>query len=71
MLAGGPGEAGSDVLPLLNNTFRRIRATRDIVFIDQRGTGLSGKLDCDSKPAQEAMTEAAAGSRDPRLHRPP
>ena len=58
VLAGGPGEAGSDVLPLLSNTFRRTRATRDIVFIDQRGTGLSGKLDCESKPAQEAMTEA-------------
>lgn len=57
VLAGGPGQAGSDVLTLLSNTFRRTRATRDIVFIDQRGTGLSGKLDCDSKPAQQAMTE--------------
>jgi pimeloyl-ACP methyl ester carboxylesterase len=57
VLAGGPGEAGSDVLPLLSHTFRRIRATRDIVFIDQRGTGLSGKLDCDSKPGEESMTE--------------
>ena len=57
VLAGGPGQAGSDVLQLLNTTFRRTRATRDIVFIDQRGTGLSGKLDCESTPAQEAMTE--------------
>ncbi|MFL6708694.1 MAG: alpha/beta hydrolase [Massilia sp.] len=57
VLAGGPGQAGSDVLPLVNTAFRRIRATRDIVFIDQRGTGLSGKLDCDSAPAQETMTE--------------
>lgn len=57
VLAGGPGEAGSDVLPLLNNTFRRSRATRDIVFIDQRGTGLSGKLDCESQPGEESMTE--------------
>src|SRR6478735_4382530 len=44
VLAGGPGEAGSDVLPLLSTAFKRVRATRDIVFIDQRGTGLSGKL---------------------------
>lgn len=57
VLAGGPGQAGSDVLPLLNTSFRRIRATRDIVFIDQRGTGLSGKLDCETTPAQETMTE--------------
>ena len=48
VLAGGPGQAGSDVLPLLDAAFRRVRATRDIVFIDQRGTGLSGKLDCAS-----------------------
>jgi pimeloyl-ACP methyl ester carboxylesterase len=46
VLAGGPGEAGSDVLPMLGTAFRHVRATRDIVFIDQRGTGLSGKLDC-------------------------
>jgi pimeloyl-ACP methyl ester carboxylesterase len=57
VLAGGPGQAGSDVLHLVGHTFRRIRATRDIVFIDQRGTGLSGKLDCENKPSQEAMTE--------------
>ena len=57
ILAGGPGEAGSDVLPLLNSTFRRTRATRDIVFIDQRGTGLSGKLDCDSDAETDSKTD--------------
>jgi pimeloyl-ACP methyl ester carboxylesterase len=35
-----------------------VRATRDIVFIDQRGTGRSGKLDCKSKPEHERMSEA-------------
>jgi pimeloyl-ACP methyl ester carboxylesterase len=58
VLAGGPGQAGSDVLPLLSHAFRRVRATRDIVFIDQRGTGLSGKLDCETRPEQETMSEA-------------
>ena len=48
VLAGGPGEAGSEVLPILNTAMRRVRPTRDIVFIDQRGTGLSGKLACES-----------------------
>jgi pimeloyl-ACP methyl ester carboxylesterase len=60
VLAGGPGEAGSDVLPLLATTFKRVRATRDIVFIDQRGTGLSGKLDCPSPPGAERMSEEQA-----------
>lgn len=57
VLAGGPGQAGSDVLVLLKAAFERVRATRDIVFIDQRGTGLSGKLDCESKPEHEHMDE--------------
>lgn len=57
VLAGGPGEAGSDIVPLLNNAFRRIRATRDIVLIDQRGTGRSEKLDCADKPGAEAASE--------------
>jgi pimeloyl-ACP methyl ester carboxylesterase len=60
VLAGGPGEAGSDVLPLLATAFKRVRATRDIVFIDQRGTGLSGKLDCPLPPGAEHMDEAQA-----------
>ena len=58
VLAGGPGQAGSDVLPLLSAAFKRVRATRDIVFIDQRGTGLSGKLDCESRPEHETMSDA-------------
>ncbi|XLZ72103.1 alpha/beta hydrolase [Massilia sp. SR12] len=58
VLAGGPGEAGSDVVALLESTFKRMRATRDIVFIDQRGTGLSGKLRCDDPMLDEAATES-------------
>lgn len=60
VLAGGPGEAGSDVVGLLETTFKRMRATRDIVFIDQRGTGRSGKLRCDDKLLDEGATEAQA-----------
>jgi pimeloyl-ACP methyl ester carboxylesterase len=59
VLAGGPGEAGSDVLPLLATAFRRVRATRDIVFIDQRGTGLSGKLECASDADEDAQLSDA------------
>jgi len=55
VLAGGPGEAGSEVLPLLNTALQRVRATRDIVFIDQRGTGLSGKLECESGPDDDSV----------------
>jgi pimeloyl-ACP methyl ester carboxylesterase len=57
VLAGGPGQAGSEVILLLPAALKRIRATRDIVFIDQRGTGLSGKLDCEDKPEHETMSD--------------
>ena len=60
ILAGGPGEAGSDVLPLLNATFRKTRATRDIVFIDQRGTGRSGKLACEATAGDDALDDTQA-----------
>lgn len=60
VLAGGPGQAGSDVAPYLDSTFNRVRATRDVVLIDQRGTGRSGKLDCESSRSEESLTEEQA-----------
>ncbi|KQQ87399.1 alpha/beta fold hydrolase [Massilia sp. Leaf139] len=59
VLAGGPGEAGSSLAGMHATVFQRVRATRDIVFIDQRGTGLSGKLRCPGSPIDEAADEAA------------
>ena len=47
IVAGGPGQGAvalaDDVAPL----FARLNDTRDLVFIDQRGTGGSHPLDCD------------------------
>lgn len=58
VLAGGPGQAGSDIVFLLDRAFKRVRATRDIVLIDQRGTGRSGKLDCESLRDLENVNES-------------
>jgi pimeloyl-ACP methyl ester carboxylesterase len=63
VLAGGPGQAGSDIVATHATVFQRVRATRDIVFIDQRGTGLSGKLRCAGNSAEEAATEAEMTAR--------
>ncbi len=57
VLAGGPGQAGSDIVFLVERAFKRVRATRDIVFIDQRGTGKSGKLACDAITDMEEVSE--------------
>ena len=45
-IAGGPGQSAIDSAPLFNKTFARIRETRDILLIDQRGTGRSNILQC-------------------------
>ncbi len=45
-LAGGPGQSARDVLPVMRLALREINRERDIVFLDQRGTGGSNKLDC-------------------------
>lgn len=46
MLAGGPGQAATEAfLPLLSAT-NRLNFKRDIVLVDQRGTGKSYPLDC-------------------------
>ena len=47
ILAGGPGQAASDIAPIIAATFTRVNRDRDLVFVDQRGTGLSHKLACE------------------------
>jgi pimeloyl-ACP methyl ester carboxylesterase len=55
VLAGGPGQSGSSIAWTLDTGFRRARATRDIVLIDQRGTGKSGKLTCPELESSETL----------------
>lgn len=46
VLVGGPGEAATDLRHRLPPLFRRLNRKRDIVLVDQRGTGESNPLDC-------------------------
>lgn len=45
-LAGGPGQAASDVAAAVDVALREVRKQRDIFLVDQRGTGRSNPLDC-------------------------
>ncbi|MFI2813221.1 alpha/beta fold hydrolase [Microbulbifer sp. JSM ZJ756] len=45
LLAGGPGQAASDLAPLLN-AFEPVNRERDIVMVDRRGAGRSGAFRC-------------------------
>jgi pimeloyl-ACP methyl ester carboxylesterase len=46
VLAGGPGQAAADFYLSVSPAFARVRRDRDIVLVDQRGTGRSNRLDC-------------------------
>jgi pimeloyl-ACP methyl ester carboxylesterase len=45
-LAGGPGAASTDSASSVNSFLSSVHETRDIVFVDQRGTGGSNPLRC-------------------------
>ncbi len=55
--AGGPGQAASEAWVMLRPVLNKIRKTRDIVMIDQRGTGQSNKLACESDVAEDLNQE--------------
>lgn len=52
VFAGGPGQAAGEYGVLASAAFREIRQTRDIVLVDQRGTGKSNGLNCDVEPGE-------------------
>jgi pimeloyl-ACP methyl ester carboxylesterase len=71
VLAGGPGQAITEVYPRIAPAFDRLNRDRDIVLVDQRGTGGSGPLACpkigksgrdeDLLPAEARRAAAACG----------
>ncbi len=48
VLAGGPGQGAAKMARQVRELFGRIQARRDIVLVDQRGTGDSNGLECRS-----------------------
>jgi pimeloyl-ACP methyl ester carboxylesterase len=60
--AGGPGQSASEAWVMLRPILEKIRKDRDIVLIDQRGTGKSNPLKC---PIEEG--DALETSVDPAL----
>ncbi len=60
VLAGGPGQAATDIGPVLLPFLKKVRADRDIVLVDQRGTGASNPLDC----PEDLPDGAAAGESE-------
>src|SRR5688572_10522625 len=56
VLVGGPGQSATETFPALYSTLFRIHEKRDIVLVDQRGTGKSNPLRC-LDPEDETLDE--------------
>lgn len=62
--AGGPGQAAMQIASQILSSQSMLNARRDLVFVDQRGTGASNKLSC----AQPDRVESLAVSLDTGAH---
>jgi pimeloyl-ACP methyl ester carboxylesterase len=51
--AGGPGQAATEVAGAYAQTMAGVRRTRDVVIVDQRGTGASNPLRCEFEDPQD------------------
>ena len=71
--AGGPGQSAIGLAGVIEGFTSRLGARRDLVLIDQRGTGHSAPLQCDVPTPDEALARAldrcARGRRARRLPR--
>jgi pimeloyl-ACP methyl ester carboxylesterase len=56
-LAGGPGQSATQLAPEVRAIFRSVLRHRDIILVDQRGTGRSNPLNCrnESNSLQELV----------------
>ena len=80
LLAGGPGQGAQEAFVGTLGAFAGVRRQRDIVLVDQRGTGGSNKMQCDMpqemleiEPSPERLRELSqqcleALPGDPRLY---
>ncbi|MBM3810757.1 MAG: alpha/beta hydrolase [Acidimicrobiia bacterium] len=49
VLAGGPGQGAAKMSRAFREIFTRVQQDRDVVLVDQRGTGDSNPLNCEAK----------------------
>lgn len=60
LLAGGPGQSAIETFPAMINLMFQIHEDRDIVLVDQRGTGESQPLRCLDPEEDESLTDEQA-----------
>jgi len=57
-LAGGPGQAATEVAAVVDAALREVRKQRHIILVDQRGTGKSNPLTCLDASGEELPFDA-------------
>jgi pimeloyl-ACP methyl ester carboxylesterase len=62
MIAGGPGQSALESFPSIAPAFAELRKKRDIILVDQRGTGGSNKLVCKNAKGKNALVEEGTDS---------
>jgi pimeloyl-ACP methyl ester carboxylesterase len=62
MLAGGPGQAATATFPQVAPAFREVLKTRNVILVDQRGTGDSNPLQCEDAE-KDAADDAGGDTR--------
>ncbi|MBH9552119.1 alpha/beta fold hydrolase [Inhella gelatinilytica] len=66
LLAGGPGQAAVGLADLIVPRYRKLNNRRDLILVDQRGTGESAPLDC---PDERTISLAEAFQPERALKR--
>ena len=56
-LAGGPGQAATEHAATVDAALREVRKQRDVILVDQRGTGQSNPLACLDANGKEMATD--------------
>lgn len=58
VIAGGPGQSAVTLAETVHQVFNDVRKSRDIIFVDQRGTGKSNAFDCTFETEASAQLPA-------------
>ena len=64
ILAGGPGQAATSYVPWVRSVFKKVHFDRDIVLVDQRGTGKSNPLcEWESETGSDLMFDSLSSEK--------
>jgi pimeloyl-ACP methyl ester carboxylesterase len=63
LFAGGPGQSAIGLAGTFEHLVSRLSARRDLVLVDQRGTGHSAPLQCDVPDPEEGLARALDRAR--------